>query len=74
MGVNMEIATKLPASEVEKILAVVRSRTDEEIVSVWDGEFGPEVRTNRGHISGHVWQVRRAPSGWKILQGAEWVV
>ena len=71
---NVEIATKLPASEVEKILAVIRSRTDEEIVSIRDGDFGPEVRTDRGRISGHVWQVRRAPSGWKILQGAEWVV
>jgi hypothetical protein len=70
----MEVATELPASEVEKILVVIRSLTDEEIVSVRDGEFGPEVRTSRGRISGHVWQVRRAPSGWKILQGVEWVV
>jgi len=65
-----EIATTLPVPEVEKILAVIRSRTDEQIVSVRDGEFGPEVRT--GRLRGHIWKVRRAPSGWKILQGIEW--
>ncbi len=66
----MEISTTLPPEEVEKILAVVRSRTDEQIVSVTDGEFGPRVRT--GRLYGHVWEIRRAPSGWKILQGLQW--
>ena len=61
------IATTLPESEVEKILALVRSRTDEQIVSFRDGARGPEVKT--GHLYGHVWQVRRAPAGWKILRG-----
>ena len=67
---RMEISTTLPPDEIEKILTVVRARTDEQIVSVTDGEFGPQVRT--GRLYGHVWEIRRAPSGWKILQGLQW--
>jgi hypothetical protein len=66
----MEISTTLPPDEVEKILAVVRARTDEQIVSLTDGERGPQVRT--GRLYSHIWEIRRAPSGWKILQGIEW--
>jgi hypothetical protein len=67
----MEVTSKLPASDVEEILAVVRSRTDEVIISVRDGEFGPEVKT--GRLYGHIWKVRKAPSGWKIMQAGQWI-
>ena len=40
----MDIATTLLESEVEKILALVRSRTDEQIVSFRDGERGQRSR------------------------------
>ena len=66
----MEISTTLPEADVAQILAVVRARTDEQIVSVSDSEFGPEVKT--GRLYGHIWQIHRAPSGWKILQGVQW--
>ena len=66
----MEISTTLPQADVEQILAVVRARTDEQIVAVSDGEFGSEVKT--GRLYGHIWQVRCVPSGWKILQGVQW--
>ena len=66
----MEISTTLPEADVEQILAVVRARTDEQIISVTDGEFGPEVKT--GRLYGHVWMIRRASSGWKIMQGLQW--
>jgi hypothetical protein len=66
----MELSSTLPEADIDQILAVIRARTDEPIVFLRDGEFGPEVKT--GSLYGHIWQVRRAPSGWKVLQGAEW--
>jgi hypothetical protein len=67
----MEIKTTLPKADIEQILAVVRIQTDEPIRSLVDGELGPEVMTGRLH--GYIWQVRRAPSGWKVLFKHEWV-
>jgi hypothetical protein len=67
---GIDISTALPATDVELILAVVRARTSEEIISIRDAELGPEVKT--GRISGHLWKVRRAPSGWRILQSLPW--
>jgi hypothetical protein len=66
----MEIATKLPEADVEQILAVIRARTDQPVVWLRDGDFGPEVMT--GKVYGHIFKVRRAPSGWKIMQAGEW--
>jgi hypothetical protein len=66
----MGISTTLPEADIEQILAVVRARTDEQIISVTDGEFGPEVKT--GRLYGHVWVIRRASAGWKIMQGLQW--
>jgi len=63
----MEITTRLPAPDIEKILAVIRSRTGGQIVSLRDGEFRPEIMT--GQLYGHIRHVHRTPSGWKILLG-----
>jgi hypothetical protein len=67
---GIDISTLLPEADVEQILAVVRARTNEEIISIRDAENGPQVKT--GRLSGHLWKVRRAPSGWKILQSLPW--
>jgi len=66
----MKIKTTLPEADVEEILAVVRAQTDEPIRSLVDGELGPEVTT--GKLYGYIWQVRRAPSGWKVLFKHQW--
>ncbi len=68
----MKISTSLPASDIEKILELVRARTDEVIESISDGQRGPVIRTSVVYGYGHDWQIRRAPSGWKILQGLSW--
>ena len=67
---RMEIKTTLPEADVEQIVAAVRSQTDEQVMSVADGDLGPEVRT--GRLYGHIWQVRRAPSGWRVLFKHQW--
>jgi hypothetical protein len=67
---DIEIRTTLPRMDVEQILAAVRKHTDEPIMLVMDGEFGPEVRTGRRY--GYVWKVRRAPSGWRVMSKHEW--
>ena len=41
---RMEIKTTLPEADVEQILAVVRSQTDEPIRSLVDGELGQRSR------------------------------
>jgi hypothetical protein len=67
----MEIKTKLPEADIEQILAVVRAQTDEPIMSLVDGDLGPEVMT--GKLYGYIWLVRRAPSGWRVLFKHQWV-
>ena len=66
----MEIKTTLPEAEIERILAAIRAQTNEPIISVADGELGPQVKTGRLH--GHIWQVRCAPSGWRVLFKHQW--
>jgi len=68
---RVEITSKLPEAEILAIIALVRTHTDEVIVSVADDEFGPEVKT--GRLYGYVWIIRKAPSGWKVMQKIQWV-
>lgn len=68
---RVEITSKLPEAEIQAIIELVRTRTDEVIVSIADGEFGPEVKT--GRLYGYVWIVRKAPSGWKVMQKLQWL-
>ena len=66
----MEIRSQLPSSDIKSIVEAVEAKTDEPIIYVEDGEFGPEVRT--GRLYGHIWIVRLAPSGWRVLHGHQW--
>lgn len=66
----MEITSKLPETDIQAIIALVRSHTDEVTVSISDEEFGPAVKT--GRLYGYVWVIRRAPSGWKVMQKFQW--
>ena len=66
----MEITSKLSEAEIQAIIALVCSHTNEVIVSVTDDEFGPQVKTGRLH--GHIWNIRKAPSGWKVMQKGQW--
>jgi hypothetical protein len=66
----VEITSKLPEAEIQAIIALVRTHTDDMIVSVSDDEFGPQVKTGRLH--GHIWNIRKAPSGWKVMQKGQW--
>jgi|APTNR8051073442_1049403.scaffolds.fasta_scaffold07681_5 hypothetical protein len=52
------------------IIAAVTAKTNEVITEVRLGEYGPEVQT--GRVYGHVWQVRKGKSGWKVLYGHQW--
>ena len=64
------IGRGIAAEDAQAIIDVVKAKTEEEIVEVRLGEYGPEVRT--GRLYGHIWQVRKAKAGWKVLYGQQW--
>jgi hypothetical protein len=70
MNAEPIIGPGIETGDAIAIIDAVRAKTDEVIAEVQLGEYGPEVKT--GRLYGHIWQVRKAKAGWKVLYGHQW--
>ena len=70
MNTDPFIDLSISPEDAKAIIEAVSVKTNEPITEVRLGESGPEVRT--GHLYGHVWQVRKGKTEWKVLYGHQW--